>query len=269
MENDIPKLPASWKLLLEAECAPVTGRRLSSSVLQWLNTHEHSHVYREILVVVKGRCLLQVAGKIVQVKRGEMLLLESGVSHTHGHLPDDKAVFWWCMLVNGQLRILLWRHNRIDAFLTLDIGAFSRVLESMADDLRQAGSMEAARKELREIISALLGNFFRRGQIPVPYSEKYTNQDEAIRKVMIYIDVMPVLKCSLKSAAALANYSPSHFQRLFRQYANESFRDYIQRKRLERYYYLCEKGVMPKKEIAYVLGFSSIAALNHWERNLK
>lgn len=260
-------IPASWSFFTSETCREASGR-LSSGIRQWLKSHEHSHVYREILAVVRGSCVLKASNRTLELREGEMILLRPQERHTSGHLPDDHAVYWWCMLAPGKLEMLLWRDNRLNSISILPVGIFDQVLTRLLDECCSPAAGPHAEYEITQIMSALICDFFRREQAGNSRTEN-TYQNAVMQKILIYIDSAAAVNCPLSSLATLAGYSRTHFQRLFREYTGCSFRDYMEKKRIERYHSLQDKINLSKKEISNLLGFSSTAALNHWEKKMK
>ena len=256
-------LPSKWKMKVFTDNS--SGKlRLSAQLRQWLESHEHFHGNREILAVISGRALLCLDGRPVRISRGDLLVIDPWVRHTSGHLPDDSAVFWWCMVEAGRFRILLWRHNRIDSYQIIESEDFARLLDQT---FSETGNAAAA--ELQHFVGGLICRFFRlMDDSPPPVSDSL-HQETAVQKVLAWLENLPVLKCSLGEAASLAGYSQTHFQRLFKQTTGNSFNDYLQQRRLERYKDLSSKRSIIKKELASLLGFASTAALNHWEHRIK
>ena len=260
-------IPASWKLLTAADCREA-AENLSAAQRKWMRTHEHSHAYFEVLAAVRGNCILKVEERIVQLREGEMILIAPRERHTSGHLPDGRAVYWWCLLAQERLEMLLWRHDRLDSIATPRIGEFSQTLTPILSELSDPAVRPYAEYEMVHFLSGLICHFFRKNPVR-PDPQKSSFQDAVMQKILVYIDSSAAMGCTLNSLAAMAGYSRTHFQRLFREYTGRSFRDYRESKRLERYQRLCEKRNFSKKEISNVLGFSSTAALNHWERKRK
>ena len=256
-------LPQKWKMKVFPDNSP--GKlRLTAQLRQWLENHEHFHGYREILAVISGRALLRLNGRPVRLSPGEFLVIEPWVRHTTGHLPDDSAVFWWCVVEARRFRILLWRHNRIDSYQIMESEDFVRLLDQTFSETGNAAS-----GELQHFVGGLICRFFRLMDDSPPPAADSLHQETAVQKVLAWLENLPVLKCSLREAASLAGYSPTHFQRLFKQTVGKSFNDYLQQKRLERYLDLSNKRNIIKKELANLLGFASTAALNHWERRIR
>ena len=252
-------LPKQWKMRQPFE---LEKRKVSLTDAQrnWLDNHEQSHARREFLAVIRGTAVLRIGGHPIRLDRGEFLAMDPWVWHTVGHLPDDSSVYWWCLLEPGQFNMLLWQKNRIDSYQIMDAGNFVRELEQTLAGPRNPATVA----ELEHFVSGLICRFFRMRQ-----TDEKLHQEKVVQKVLAWLEDTAVLKCSLTTAAVLAGYSRTHFQRLFRQYTGESFYDYLQKKRLGRYRTLCKKGEITKKEMAYLLGFTSTAALNHWENELR
>ena len=256
-------LPQKWKMKFPKDI-PARDVKLMPQERLWLESHEHFHGYREILAVISGQALLRLDGRPVRISRGEFLAIDPWVRHTSGHLPNESAVFWWCILDPGRFRCLLWRRNQIDSYQIMRSEEFVRMLNQTFSE-KNAESVAA---ELQYFIAGLICRFIRKMPEHVPYSQDSLHQETAVQKVLAWLENLPVLKCSLSEAASLAGYSRPHFQRLFKQYTGRSFHDYLQVRRVEKLHDLHSLGNIAKKEIAAQLGFGSTAALNHWEHGL-
>ena len=256
-------LPREWDIKYPSDL-PGENLKLTPQERIWLERHDHFHGDREILAVISGRALLRLDGRPVRISRGEFLVIDPWVRHTSGHLPDEAAVFWWCMLLPGRFRCLLWRRNRIDSYQVIQSEEFVQLLNQTF-----SGRVTAAAGELQHFIGGLICRFTRLMDDQNPLAADSLHHETAVQKVLSWLENLPVLKCSLSEAAALAGYSQTHFQRLFKQMTGKSFYDYLQRRRLERYHNLRDKKNIIKKELANLLGFASTAALNHWERRIR
>ena len=258
------EIPSDWTFLTSETCRDASGK-ISDEERQWLKTHEHFHIYREILAAVRGDCIFKAGDRILQLNEGEMILLKPQERHTSGHLPDDHAIYFWCMLAPCKMEMMLWRNNRLDSFSMISTGIFDHVLTRIFNAGSDPESKSCAEYEIKHIMSALICDFFHREQVQsVQTGNSY--QDSVMRKILTYIDSAAAMNCSLSSLASLSGYSRSHFQRLFHEYTGCSFRDYMEKKRIDRYGDLKRKSNLSKKEISDLLGFSSTAALNHWEK---
>lgn len=84
-----------------------------------------------------------------------------------------------------------------------------------------------------------------------------------INRVMDYIDHHLEHTLELKDIAAIANFSPFHFHRIFTFLIGETPIDYIQRLRVEKVAMkLQQEPLLPITEVAYSCGFGSISLLS-------
>lgn len=84
-----------------------------------------------------------------------------------------------------------------------------------------------------------------------------------INRVMDYIDHHLEHTLELKDIAAIANFSPFHFHRIFTFLIGETPIDYIQRLRVEKAAMkLQQEPLLPITEVAYSCGFGSISLLS-------
>jgi AraC family transcriptional regulator len=105
--------------------------------------------------------------------------------------------------------------------------------------------------------SALLSNFF------MHHTEKDKQQETGLNLILEYIHCNINKELNLDKLASLANYSPFHFQRLFKQAVGESPKQYIIRLRLERVaHYLKVFPDLTISELSYESGFASLSTFS-------
>ena len=233
----------------------------------WLNQHKHLHNYREILAVVSGSDIFLLNNRRFLLHPGDILLIDVKNMHSDGHYTKEPAAFWWGLLWTDILRLHLWQNGRITDSETLSMGSFNGFINSIWNDLKTAEKKQAE-FELSSIISVLVNNFLRTlGSRNTLYNKSYTARHTTMlmNQILAHIEKMPSLNCDLNSLAQLAGYSTVHFQRKFIQYTGMQFREFLLRKRVERYRSLTEKGNCSLKELADRLGFSSVSTLLHWK----
>lgn len=78
----------------------------------------------------------------------------------------------------------------------------------------------------------------------------------ALERAFRYIDEHLDHDLSLKQVAAVANYSPHHFHRLFRRVVGESLHGYVRRLRIEHGAFSLRTGEKPVGEVAVQSGFA-------------
>lgn len=85
-------------------------------------------------------------------------------------------------------------------------------------------------------------------------------------KILDYINENYATEISLESVADSAGYSKFHFSRLFRQFTNMSFNDYVNNVRISKAENLLISGRHSITEVASLSGFNSLSTFN---RNFK
>ena len=254
--------------IVTSACIPGETGELTQDIAEWLRKQHHKHDFKEILAIIDGTCIFKLKNKIFQLNPGDILLLNSMESHTEGHYPCNNAVYWWGSFWTDMLRIHIWKNNKIADSDLLAMGAFNDFIYHHWNELNTTKN-SGADEELAHIITALINYSLRNGENK-KHSPPAGKQYEIMTKIIDYIANMPSLNCTLDSLALLSGYSKVHFQRKFVEYTGMVFREYLLRKRVERYFRIIVKQDLSLKEMAYELGFSSSAALLHWkQRNQK
>lgn len=237
---------------------PVEKRR-------WMQENRHKLEYREIMAVIAGKCEIKLKNKYFCLYPGDILLVDPMEEHTNGHYPEKGTSFWWGAFWTDMLRSQLWEENRITDSYAVPMGAFNDFIYHIWNDLL-AGDTPDIREEIANIITLLINNRFRTGMKKMIFSQA-NEQDQIMEKIIQYMEEMPSLNCSLTSLALLAGYSKVHFQRIFIEYTGMTFREYLLRVRVKRYFRLYGNEDHSLKEMADELGFSSVAALLHWKKH--
>ena len=252
---------------ITAETLPDELSPVPADYLRWEMEHRHRHEFREIVVVISGESIFQLNGHYFHVHPGDIVLFDSMDMHTDGHYPGDGGIYWWLDLWTDMLRILLWRGSRIETVCYQPVGSFNDLFYQIWCDLDTPNGAQA-KQELQCIIFAIMNHHLRNYcSKSIPYTRPRKNQ--LMENIVRHIEKMPSLNCTLDSLAQLAGYSKVHFQRIFMEYTGLQFRDYLLRKRVERYRRLAEKGHCSLKEMADQLGFASVSALLHWKKRNK
>lgn len=247
---------------------PEEGEKtLSPEKMLWLADRWHRHDFREVMAVVSGSCVFKLKNRFYHLNTGDILLLNSMEAHTDGHYPEAGSVYWWGSFWTDMLRIYLWQEDKITDSRVLALGSFSDFIYHLWDEAAAVDGVDA-RSEFGSVISVLINNFLRNRNSENNFMAR-NSQSRIMDKIIDYINKMPSLNCTLDSLALLAGYSKVHFQRRFTEYTGMVFREYLLRKRVERYFRIMEKKEASLKEMADELGFASVAALLHWKQRNK
>ena len=92
---------------------------------------------------------------------------------------------------------------------------------------------------------------------------------EAVLSACRYINVHYMENLSLEKVAAVSGFSKFHFTRIFKQYMNMTFYEYLNSKRVKRAEELLYDKKMSITDVAMNSGFSSLSAFNRTFKTVK
>lgn len=265
-DNAMLKFVFSGRIITAAS-RPDSICNIPQKISYYLENNSHHHDFKEVMAVVKGDCIFKLNGKYFHLQAGDLVLLNPMDNHTEGHYPDRNSVYYWGSFWTDMIRIHLWEKNRISDSGFLSLGTFSDFIYNLWDEISARGNIEAE-EELSHIITSVINCFLREDR-QQKYSFPHGFRYDIMKKIIEYIENTPSLNCTLDSLSILAGYSKIHFQRCFIEHTGMTFREYILKKRIERYFSIIGSKNFSLKEIAYKLGFSSTAALLHWKQRNK
>jgi len=96
-------------------------------------------------------------------------------------------------------------------------------------------------------------------------NEQFSARHEYIARLDVvfeYIDKHLTEQITLKKAAKIANFSEFHFARIFKSYANMSFHQYLQQKRINISKYFLQNPKLSIIDVAMASGFTSLTTFN-------
>ena len=102
--------------------------------------------------------------------------------------------------------------------------------------------------------------------------QEIKEQKEYIEKfdlIFEYIHTHYTKNISLDTIAGIAGFSKFHFSRLFKQFTNMSFYDYLNKERIQVAETLLLNHKLSITEVAFQSGFSSIATFNRVFKKFK
>ena len=100
------------------------------------------------------------------------------------------------------------------------------------------------------------------GLFPDVRTNKQKEYIEKFNKIFEFIDNNYTEDISLETVADIAGFSKFHFSRLFKQFTDTSFYDYLNLRRIKAAENLLLDPSLPITEIALQSGFSSISTFN-------
>lgn len=255
-----------WKIISsasqEGEGAPLTG-----DYQKWLDQTHHAHQHREMLVILAGNFSYRITGKTFHLETGDVVLFDSWEQHTHGYFRGTDSINLWFFFLPGAVNVVIDQNGTVVMRKMMYLGELNEIFFEVWNEFTQSSNTSSLLgREILDIVSVFLAELFRKNIPALPQSlETHSHQELSMKEVVEYINNLSSPVCSVSTLASISGYSKVHFQRLFREYTGCTVREYMKKRRLKLYQYRIAENI-PKKEIAYELGFSSTSALIHWEK---
>ncbi len=240
---------------------------------RWAARHTHAHANREILVVLSGRRVVSLGGRLYRTGPGVVIFYDRMAPHDFGYPSGGpKAEHLWIIFVEDRCLARLveagagrkGHRERWSALWPLrELGLVA------AEDLfpGEAGGVAGRAARVRATAGAafLAAALLRKMLEPVPSEGPRDFQGEVIAAIQRHIRENAGRGCQLESLARIAGYSKYHFLRLFRRRSGRSLSRYVDECREEAYRRLADGGAR-QKAIAAALGFSHPSALTRWRK---
>ncbi|PRY83906.1 helix-turn-helix transcriptional regulator [Alkalibacterium olivapovliticus] len=94
-------------------------------------------------------------------------------------------------------------------------------------------------------------------------------QRKIIQNILLYVDTHYANECTLKTAAQTLQYDYAYLSKLFYQYTQLTFTDYLNRYRITQATYYLENTELTIKEIAHSCGYNNLRTFNRNFRQYK
>ncbi len=259
--------------------------RNNSSIRIWYNEQttdfaSHWHTAMEIIMPLNNYYDVVAKETSYHLMPGEILLIPPGEMH-HLIAPDSGQRFIY--LFDPSVLMKLKGYAGIQSILVdplyITQETYPKIYRDLYQILNQMQTEYFGKNEYAELsIFALLLNFMVKlgydhieTRNPFP-NVRLTKQKEYIQKfndLLDYIDLHYTEDLELEELADVIGFSKFHFSRLFRQYTNFSFNDYVNYKRLKVAEELLAQPDLPVTDVALQAGFNSISTFNRLFRKSK
>ena len=236
----------------------------------------HSHSAIEIIMPHKGVSVYHLPNEVYQVQPGEILIIPSGCLHTltepqdtMRHLllfePNPLEELRDLTAVSGLLQKTIYLHN--SPALQKQVGD---LLMQAVDCYTQKEPMWNTRCYacFFQVYALLAQEYLRTAAPALPHGAKSVDH-EILNSAVTYIDEHYMDDISLEDVANFAGFSKYYFSRVFKQFSNLSFSEYLTQKRLKTAAYLLVSSGKSIREIAVASGFGSVATFNRVFRKYK
>ena len=249
-----------------------------SSIRIWYNEQNHNydkhwHNALEIIMPVENHYDVDASDQNYHLLPGEILIIPSGEMHAL-YAPETGKRFIFQFDVSGisQMKGYTSIQSLMTNCLHITKLSFPQIYGDIYQILIQIRNEYFSSNEFRElaIYSHLINLFVSIGRNHINDMDLFPNtkshkQQEYLQKfndVLDYIDSHYTEELTLDDIADFSGFSKYHFTRLFKQYTDSTFYDYLSFRRIKSAEELLAKPELSITEIALQSGFSSISTFN-------
>jgi len=249
-----------------------------STMRIWYNVQpsdykEHWHNSLEIIMPIENEYTVTINGKPYAVQPGEVIMIPPREVHMIT-APEDgsRFIFLFDLSLMSSLKGFAGIQSLLSQTIYLTKEKYPKIYDDIINMLIQIRTEYFGENEYRELtIYALLMNLLVKfGDDFVNTEDLFPNvrlykQREYVQKfnnLMDYIDSHYMEDISLEDIASATGFSKYHFSRLFKQYTNYTFCDYLCFRRIKAAEELLAKADLSITEVALQSGFPSISTFN-------
>ena len=252
----------------------------STSHRIWLNDlpidfEDHWHPAMEIVMPVENYYTVIAGGEVCNVMPGEIFIIPPGQIHAL-RSPSDKTGRRFIFIMDISLISKLKGFIGISALLSSPLHITKETYPMIYDDiyqiLLQIRNEYFKNEEYTELViqSLLLNIFVKIGEnhnnaaelFPNVRPNKHKEYMQRFNQLLEYIDAHYMDDLNLDAIASMAGFSKYHFSRLFKQYTDFTFCDYLSYRRIKAATQLLSDPDYSITEVAMESGFPSISTFN-------
>lgn len=273
----------NFSRLLEGEQEHILGLK-STSMRFWFNvqtTHfsNHWHTALEIITPIEETYTAQILSETYVLQPGDIFIIPPGTVHALQAPPTGCRLVYTFELnilsqlpgysyVQSLLSQPMWiRYDDNPDFYTAEIKLILELAEHYWGD--------SITKEMN--IYACLLSFFAKigestiGSAPASAAASSMKNSSVMNQLAIVLDFIDnhySESVTLEQAAQLAGFSKFYFTRLFKEYTNHTFYEYLTDKRIRAAEQMLLVPKFPVTEVSIQAGFSSLSSFNRtFKRN--
>lgn len=272
----------NFSRMLEGEQEHIMGLK-SSSMRFWCNAEttcfaNHWHTALEIITPIEDTYTAQILSETYVLQPGDIFIIPPGTVHALQAPPTGCRLIYTFELnilsqlpgynyVQSRLTEPMWiRYDDNPDYYTAEI--------KLIRDLAEHYWGDSITREMN-IYACLLSFFAKIGENNIgtlPASATSTVKNSSVMNqltiVLDYIDNHYSENVTLEQAAQLAGFSKFYFTRLFKEYTNHTFYEYLTEKRIRAAEQMLLVPKFPVTEVSIQAGFSSLSSFNRtFKRN--
>lgn len=250
----------------------------ASTIRIWLNEQNsgyppHWHSAMEIIMPVEGNYIANVCDETFDLQPEEILIIPPGEMHEiYAPNGGKRFIFMFDLTLVGKLNSFSGIQSILAQPLFITPETYPQIYDDIYQLLLRMRNEYFSKAEYGEltIYSLLLNLFVKLGYNHINTGNLFPNvrlykQKEYVQKfntLMDYIDEHYMEDLSLETIAKSIGFSKFHFSRLFKQYTNFTFCDYLCYRRIKVAEELLAEPDLSITEIALQAGFPSISTFN-------
>lgn len=232
----------------------------------------HYHEYLEVLYSLKGDFKLMINGKVIQLPQGSMYIINANEPHATKSVSDGERTLLCIKFIPDILYSNEQSENDMEYTVHFIVDNFGSKRLFSCDELKDTfiphefeflkkektdekfGYELAIKSSVLRIFSFVLRYWYENAGKP----DMNTNQRtvSAIRKIRQYVKENYVT-ATLSEASTRCGLSYSYFSRIFNEYMNMGFSDYVNLVRVNNSLKLLSSTDMSITDIALNVGFST------------
>lgn len=228
----------------------------------------HKHRAIEIILCTKNTYTVTIEEKVYHLREGDILFIPPSVSH---QLTAPESGERFILLFDTDFINLFTKKDLIEEFFStahmLSMGSETHYYPFVYSGLTKIIQIYFANDKMSEvaiysevfrIISYLCGSEESVADDDMNYHSDVYNK---FVRILSYIEDNYSEDLSLESVASIAGFSKYHFSRLFKQYTDTTFYDYLSSKRIVVSKQLLKKNI-PVTDVAFQTGFNNLTTFS-------
>lgn len=250
----------------------------NSTIRVWYNTETndyppHWHSALEIIVPVENYYDVEINEEQFHISPGEVLAIPPGEMHTlRAPSQGSRIIFMFDISPYSKLKGFSGIQSLLINPLHITKEGYPQIYDEVFQLLQDISTEYFSEHEYKELTihSLLLKLFVRLGHNHIDTGNLFPNVRPGKQKTYVkkfndlldYIDTHYMEELTLEEVAASIGFSKYHFSRLFRQYTNFTFCDYVNYRRIKVAEELLILPDLSITEVALQSGFPSISTFN-------
>lgn len=243
---------------------------------RFVKFNKHKHDYIELVFVYSGVIRQNVDNKFIEVKKGEILILDMNVEHSIEESGEDdiainvlikKEFFDWIFmqqiayndLMSNFIVKALYEKNKFKQFLYFKTSKNQKVWNFMIDILMEYYEKKNGMKTaIKAYIMLLFNELLRYYNRYLPNSVLYKIDSS------IYVEIMEYMasdhgNANLRDLAEHFNYNTDYMGKLVKKVTGKTFKELQRHMKIERAKYLLEKSDTSILNIVLKVGYSNLS----------